>query len=392
MSLETTSFKVGYFYRAIGTISAGSFVPTQWVAVSSASGFLPISGGTMTGTLTLVSDPSGLNDAATKHYVDNSVSLGSVVNPNRLINGDMRIDQRGFASAGGVTGAGYTIDRWAYSGTQAGKVWVFRSGGAPSGFAYTLNPISQSAYTVTASDAFYIQQAIEADQITDFAWGPSSTNPQTVTLSFWALTQTPLTGTFSGAICNYPASGPPTRSYPFTFFIPTATLWTKFVINIPADIIGTWVMSGNGGGAYVRFDLGSGSTFRGAANTWANGNLCGATGSTNLVATTSAQLYITGVKLEVGSVATAFPVESLAKKLIDCQRYFCKTYNANVAPRTASTESTALGVYLGPTADATCSLGVNWAFPVTMRVAPTVTTASPHTGLGGWAGGESFWR
>ena len=47
-----------------------------------------------------------------------------------------------------------------------------------------------------------------------------------------------------------------------------------------------------------------------------------ANGSTNLIATNGAVLWITGVKLEVGSVATPFNRQSLAKSMADCQRYF----------------------------------------------------------------------
>ena len=79
-----------------------------------------------------------------------------------------------------------------------------------------------------------------------------------VTLSFWAYSS--LTGTFSGGIRNFPTV---TRSYPFTYSIPTANTWTKIVLTIPGDTGGTWVMSGNAGALYVMFSLGAGSTFSG---------------------------------------------------------------------------------------------------------------------------------
>ena len=46
------------------------------------------------------------------------------------------------------------------------------------------------------------------------------------------------------------------------------------------------------------------------------------TGSVNVVATNGATFYVTGVKLEIGSVATPFNRQSLAKSMADCQRYY----------------------------------------------------------------------
>jgi hypothetical protein len=52
----------------------------KWTSVLSSGGpYLPLAGGTLTGVLTLIGDPSATNDAANKHYVDTKVS--SVVVP-----------------------------------------------------------------------------------------------------------------------------------------------------------------------------------------------------------------------------------------------------------------------------------------------------------------------
>jgi len=292
------------------------------------------------------------------------------IGDNRLINGDMRIDQRwnGAAEAGINT---YTVDRWQYIATQAAKFNWQRYGTGPVGFPYCLGFSSQSAYALLTGDTFYIQQSIEADMVSDFAWGAAGAQP--VTLSFWAYSS--LTGTFSGAIQNYAG----TRSYPFTFSLPTANTWTKITTTVPGDTAGTWVMSGNAGSLIVRFDLGSGATYRGPAGAWASANYVGANGAVNVVSTNTAFFAVTGVKLEVGSVATPFNRQSLAKSMADCQRYFqylgllVSGYNTaggavysnlayQVFMRATPTAVLAPGAYTNCSSATSGSIGLSWCY------------------------------
>ena len=278
---------------------------------------------------------------------------------NRVINGDMRIDQRNNGAL--VTVGGYTIDRWAIATTPAGKFSAQRGGSTANGFPYALNFTSSSAYSPAVGDSFFAAQTIEADMVSDFAWGTAGAQP--VTLSFWV--NVSVAGTYGGAIVNAPA--PPTRCYPFSF--PAFVGWTKVVIVIPGDTAGAWVTSGNLAGVVLKFDLGSGSTFRGPAGAWANGNYNGAIGTAGIVTTNGAVLQITGVKLEIGSVATPFNRQSLAKSMADCQRYF-----QNVGLITVGGAATVAGAAF-------------WAGSVIyqMRAAPTVafsaTSYSNGSGL-----------
>ena len=157
-------------------------------------------------------------------------------------------------------------------------------------------------------------QPIEADAVSDLQWGTAGAQP--ATLSFWA--DSSLTGTFSGAIRN--AAG--TRTYAFTYSIPVASTWTKIAITIPGDTAGTWVMSGNAAALTLDFDLGSGVNFRGAANAWASAGYIGVTGTQSVLSVNGAVLAVTGVKLEIGNVATPYNRQSLAKSMADCQRYY----------------------------------------------------------------------
>ena len=86
-------------------------------------------------------------------------------------------------------------------------------------------------------------------------------------------------------------------------------------------------MSGNAAGLNVGFDLGSGSTMRAATAAWGAGNKVGVTGcGQRRRGSTARAFYVTGVKLEIGSVATPYNRQSLAKSMADCQRYF-QVYN-----------------------------------------------------------------
>jgi hypothetical protein len=199
-------------------------------------------------------------------------------------------------------------------------------------------------------DGFAFYQIIEADMVSDFAWGTAGAQP--VTLSFWVIVS--LAGTFGGAIRNAAAN----RSYPFAFTL-AANVWTKIVITIPGDTAGTWVMSGNAASLTVMFDLGSGATLRGPAGAWAAANYFGSTGAVSVVATNAATFYVTSVKLEIGSVATPYNRQSTAKSMADCQRYFYS------APYFATGYNAAGGV-----------IYAEHAFPVTMRAQPTVTYSS----------------
>jgi hypothetical protein len=234
------------------------------------------------------------------------------MNDNRLINGDMRIDQRWNGGSG--TANGYTVDRWSYSGSVASIVTWQRVASSLAGFPYQLIAVTATAHALVAADYFVFQQAIEADMIGDFAWGTA--NAQPVTLSFWVTSS--LTGTFGGSLQNYAVN----RSYPFSYSIPVANTWTKITITIPGDTAGTWVMSGNGGSLVVTFSLGMGSTRSGPANAWAAGNFLSVPGAVSVVGTNGAVFDLTGVKLEIGSVATPYNRQSLAKSLADCQRYY----------------------------------------------------------------------
>jgi hypothetical protein len=260
-----------------------------------------------------ITDASGGNTATINSYTPTESNMAG---RNRIINGDMRIDQRNAgASVTALNTAPFTVDRFYALSVPSSKYTVQQSSTAPTGFTKSVVITSASAYTVTSGDYFLYRQVIEGFNCADLGWGTASA--ATVTLSFWV--RSSLTGTFGGALNN----GASNRSYPFSYTINAANTWEQKTITIAGDTTGTWATD-NSGGIVVSWSIGMGSTYEGTANTWA-GTFYGApTGAVDLVATNGATLFITGIQLEAGSVATPFERKQYGTELQLCQRYFQK--------------------------------------------------------------------
>jgi len=280
---------------------------------------------------------------------------------NRIINGQMVLDQRNAGASVTPADQQYTLDRWVYIADQASKCTIEQtiSGvSAPAGFSDYLGVTSTAATTITTSQVFGVVQRIEGYNMADFAWGTASA--ATVTLSFWV--RSSLTGTFGGGIQNDSQD----RSYPFSYTISSANTWEQKTITIVGDTSGTWLTT-NGMGIKVTWGLGVGSTFSGTAGAWNSNNNFSATGATSVVGTNGATFYITGVQLEVGSTATSFDYRPYGTELQLCQRYYAKlTY-----------DGTGGEVLLGTgLQSSTTDSWVYTKYPVTMRTEPTASISS----------------
>jgi hypothetical protein len=290
---------------------------------------------------------------------------------NRIINGDMRIDQRNAGASVTPTDGAYTLDRWNAGLTQASKFSVQRSTTAPAGYTNSLLVTSLSAYSVGSGDLFRVSQYVEGFNAADLGWGAAGA--QSVTLSFWV--RSSLTGTFSGSLANSAFN----RSYPFTFTINAANTWELETITIAGDTSGTW-LTDNGIGIRAAFSLGAGSTYSGTAGAWAASTFTAATGATSVVGTNGATFYITGVQLEAGSVASPFERVDYGRQLIQCQRYYEKTFPVETAPAN-NVGSTAEIAFSGPQDGG--GFGGNMYFgyvwKVTKRATPTVTAFNPRS-------------
>lgn len=244
-------------------------------------------------------------------YGSNNVGLSF---KNRIINGDMTIDQR---NAGASVSSGFSVDRFGLQFSASSKFTAQQNAGSvtpPTGFSNYLGCTSSAATSLGSTDYFGIYQNIEGFNFSDMQWGTA--NAATVTLSFWV--RSSLTGTFGGALRNSANN----RSYPFTYTVSSANTWIQASITIAGDTTGTWVGATNGIGVAVLFSLGTGSTLSGTAGAWAGSNFLSATGATSVVGTNGATFYITGVQLEKGSVATSFDYLPYSTEFDLCRRYF----------------------------------------------------------------------
>ena len=285
---------------------------------------------------------------------------------NRIINGAMLINQYNSNTSVAIASDGqYFMDRYQGKATQASKynaqmVTPSTSGyvTAPAGFSNYIALTVSSAYTVTSSDYFYINQRIEGYNIVDWNFGYSTA--KTITISFWVYSN--ITGTFGGCLQNIDAS----RTYPFTYSISSANTWTFITLTISGDTTGGW-NTNNGIGLVVCLSLGAGSTYSGTPGAWTSaGSYRSATGAVSIMGSTSNYLYTTGLQLEAGAQATSFDYRPYGTELALCQRYCLVDSNFG----------TNFAHYAGGGAGATTSIGFDRQFPVQMRTAPSITPSS----------------
>ena len=244
-------------------------------------------------------------------------------NENLIINGAMEIQQRTAGNYTTVTG-GYTgIDRYHVYANPASKLTYEPSTDSPVGFSSSFKITSTSAYTPVSGNYHYVGQRIEGYNWQHLEYGTS--NAKTITISFFV--KSSITGTWSGIVKNNAQN----RTFAWEYTISSANTWEKKTITVPGCPDGTWLTS-NAAGAWIYFCMGSsasGTNYLGSANSWQSTNLIGSTGSNSLPNTNGATWYMTGLKVEEGSVATDFEHRSFGQELDLCMRYFQRFVSDN---------------------------------------------------------------
>ena len=238
---------------------------------------------------------------------------------NMIINGDMRIAQRGTSASSPTDGEYTNIDRFIAYRNGAGVLQTSQSTVAPDGFENSLLIECATADTSIASNDFGgIAYYVEAQDLLGTALGTASAKP--LTLSFWVRAN--VIGLYSVAV-RQPNST--VDSYVDTYYINAVDTWEYKTITIAPDTgVGNWMMTGNGKGLQVCFALWNGGGYGGAEyGKWlGNTNDVGSSENINFVSSTSNVFRITGVQLERGKVATPFEYRSYGEELALCQRYY----------------------------------------------------------------------
>jgi hypothetical protein len=253
-----------------------------------------------------------------------------------------------------------TVDRFElrFNATAGGAIEMSQSTDTPDGFGNSVKLKCSTADSAhTGTQAIYLGQRIEAQNLQQLGYG--SSGAKQMTLSWYMKTVT-----YTDPISIALETKDGTQEYYVKSYTPT-TSWARYTCTIPASTSAT-INNDTGNGMEVKFVIAgtSGGTHAASSDStaWSTTRADYRNDIGNFVASTSNEIYITGVQLEVGSEATPFEHRSYGQELSLCQRYY--HYQGKAA-------STALiGGYHASADDDYCGYTV---FPTQMRATPTFT-------------------
>jgi len=284
-----------------------------------------------------------------------SASETALSNRNLIINGAMQIAQRGTSS---TTASAYLVDRFKTftSNTDQLAFTQAQVADGPDGFNFSYKFTTTTAESALASnESVKMRQTLEGQNLQQLKYGLSSA--EKITLSFYV--KGSVTGAYS---ITANESVDPFNLVGSTYTILQANTWEKKTVTFPANTLET-IANNSSGGIYFEWHISAGSANTGTDNSsWsvfaqaktANGHVA------QPILTLNSTWQLTGVQIEVGSVATPFEHRSFGQDLALCQRY-----GWNIA-------AVAQGrVGVGQAVSATLAdIVVN--HPVTMRIAPSL--------------------
>lgn len=276
---------------------------------------------------------------------------------NRVINGDMRVAQRGTSFPAAASNS-FVVDRFQIGHAQGTAVLkaeqvadhpILGSGGYCAGIEITTADMG----AVNAAGYGAIVHKIEGSLVADMLKLGSK-----ATLAFQVYAGK--SGVYGLSLRN----GEATRSLVLEIEVDQANTWERKIF--PIDFAGA-ISSGvwnfdNGNGLTIVWSYTAGSNFLTTPGTWQNGNLLSTTNQVNLRDTVGAKFRLTDVMLVPGTVAPDFLPRPQAVETLLCQRY----YEVGV-DQVFSGDVTSGSTYFCP-----------FEFRATKRATPTVTAT--HTG------------
>ena len=258
---------------------------------------------------------------------------------NAIINGDMRINQRGVTST--TTDGTFCFDRWKMNnsgGTCTYTAQTFTLGNAISGYEPTNHARIVTSGQSTSGHFAMLRQNIE--DVRTFAG-------QTVTVSFWAKAAS---GTPKVALeleQNFGSGGSPSSATTtYAGQVTLSTSWARYSLTVTMPSI-----SGNTIGTTANTSHVLCSLFVSAGSDW--------NARTGTLGIQSNTFDIWGVQAEKGTVATPFEQRPIGTELALCQRYYYKSPYV-VSPYILFNTGNIMSG--------------SFDFPVRMRVAPSTIT------------------
>ena len=304
-------------------------------------------------------------DAITTPKIANSVNLGR---RNLVINGNMQIAQRNInGSDTGKTASQYgPPDRFkCRTHASAGTLTLAHSSDAPVGFDRSYRITVTTPGTITGTESLRIDTLIEAQELVGLQHGTADATG--FTISFWVKSST--TGTYALNVYQYDGAEMVNQTYT----INASDTWEYKTISFSGNT-GTAIDNNNEAGFEIAWFLSSGPNLGTASSSLSNWTsytaaAYGAGHTANISAVTNGYLAITGVQMEIGSIATPFEHRRVAEELAACQRY-CNVIGDD-AHYTA----------LGPGTMYTTTNGIFYITTATsMRSTPSLTTIAASSG------------
>ena len=310
--------------------------------------------------------------AITVNNTDGTCTANITNKPNRnfIINGAMQVAQRGTSS----TSTGYqTVDRVSSDFTGLDEAPTYAQADVAAGTTpYTLGFRKSLKITngnqsngAGAGDRYQLFLKLEGQDVANSGWNYTSAS-SFITLSFWV--KSSVAQNFYGYLRTKDGTS---QRYCFETGSLSADTWTKITKTIPGNSNIT-IDNDTGEGFQINLNqyFGTDYTDSGVSlNAWgAYASGTRTPDQTTTWYTTNDSTYeITGVQLEVGSVATDFEHRSFAQELALCQRY-CHKWKASDGSGNYQNIGVGYG-YNSTTIAATINL------PVRMRAAPSMSTS-----------------